>query len=520
MMKRNEQGIALVITLFLMASLSALAVSLMFLAQTETASSRNYRTMSQARYAGEAGVHRVINYVVTTYPIPSSATLANFDYTKSPVTCVSGCTHIASAGASCNASTPALASSTGCVVLSGVSGLTNYPDATVTAAFPAAGSGTLAVNSSGSTTNAAAGTVTYSATAVLMSLRTLNSYGAGTSVVEGWKVLSDGTVPGSTPATVEVTSAFEQQYGDAETFAVFATGTGCGAINLGGTVVTQSFDGTNTYNTGGNVGTNGNMTIGGHVDVHGSLSSPRKGVGTCQTGSVTALTESGSASVDNNALVQLPAALSFATPAVPAIYTGEYTSLNSVSQVCAAVTLPATCSTSGNGSNAIATIDPMGTTVNLGNVSANLVLMGGNYNINSIGNVNITTGTSFTGSSTVVVNLAGRASTDTATQQTLANPFSVTSQSIQNPSMDASKFQVLYGGTGQIDMTGGATTSIMLYAPNASVVTHGNSAIYGSLLAAQVTSQGTPNFIYDTRLKKKFFTVGGWEMTAFSWKKY
>ena len=56
MNRNNEQGVALVITLFLMASLSALAVSLMFLSQTETSASRNYRTMSQARYAGEAGV--------------------------------------------------------------------------------------------------------------------------------------------------------------------------------------------------------------------------------------------------------------------------------------------------------------------------------------------------------------------------------------------------------------------------------------------------------------------------------
>jgi hypothetical protein len=159
----------------------------------------------------------------------------------------------------------------------------------------------------------------------------------------------------------------------------------------------------------------------------------------------------------------------------------------------------------------------MGATISLGNVSANVVLKGGSYSINSIGNVNITTGTSLMGvNNTVVVNLVGKASNGSE----LANPFSVTSQSIQNPSMDASKFQILYAGAGQIDMTGGAATSVMLYAPNASVVTHGTSAIYGSLLSASVTSQGTPDFIYDSRLKKKFFTVGGWEMTSFSWKKY
>src|SRR5204863_4568476 len=83
--RRNDEGIALVFTLFLMASLSALAISLMFLSQTETSSTRNYRTMSQARYAGEAGAHKAINYMINSYTQPSS--FANYNLTVSPVTC-------------------------------------------------------------------------------------------------------------------------------------------------------------------------------------------------------------------------------------------------------------------------------------------------------------------------------------------------------------------------------------------------------------------------------------------------
>src|SRR6476619_2448312 len=108
----GEQGVALVFTLFLMAALSALAVSLMFLAQTETASTRNYRTMSQARYAGEAGVHKAINYLVNTYPVPTSIP-SDFDPTKSPVE---------------RTGTP--------VVLSAITGLgSNYHDSAVVSAF-------------------------------------------------------------------------------------------------------------------------------------------------------------------------------------------------------------------------------------------------------------------------------------------------------------------------------------------------------------------------------------------------
>src|SRR3954453_16583308 len=110
-MKRNEQGIALVITLFLMATLSALAVSMMFLAQTETAASRNYKTMSQARYSAEAGVPMMANYLINTGCVPAS----NFDATRVPVTCTgTACLHHA-AGA-CTPTTIATAVSTGCIV--------------------------------------------------------------------------------------------------------------------------------------------------------------------------------------------------------------------------------------------------------------------------------------------------------------------------------------------------------------------------------------------------------------------
>ena len=66
----HERGIALVLALFLMSALSVLGASLMFLSQTETYASMNYRMMSQARYAAEAGVHEARTFLVdsTQYP--------------------------------------------------------------------------------------------------------------------------------------------------------------------------------------------------------------------------------------------------------------------------------------------------------------------------------------------------------------------------------------------------------------------------------------------------------------------
>ena len=503
-MRTDEKGIALVFTLFLMASLSALAVSLMFLSQTETAGTRNYRTMSQARYAGEAGVHKAINYL-TSYTPPS--TFSNYDLTVSPVTCTSGC------------------ATNGPVVLSGgVTGVTsNYPQAAIASAFASAVQGTLATNVAGTTTNAALGTVTFGATARLLSMRRVTSYGGGLGTIQTWEITAVGTVPGAMPATVEVSAVLERQLVDAQTFAVFATGTGCGAINLGGNVETKSYDSSIAGSaaapdlSGGNVGTNGNMTISGNVGVHGSLSSPRSGVGACVNGSgVTALTTSGAATVDNNNVIQLPQPLNFETPALPSPMPPT-TTMSTGAQICAGVvasiaTAPlATCTATSP-----VTIDPMGGTVVLGNLSGDVVLKGGNYIINSVASGNVTVATSAAGATGLVINLGGKTSTGTE----LTEVWNQTGQDIVNPSMDASRFQIIYAGTAKFDMHGGANAAFVLYAPNATVETHGNGNIYGSILTRSVTSAGTPEFIYDRRLDRTAYTMGNFVMTSFSWKKY
>ena len=70
--------------------LSVLASSLMFLSQTETYASMNYRMMSQARYGAEAGVQKAGNFLFDTaqYQKPGTVVtdlLASYDYSGSPV---------------------------------------------------------------------------------------------------------------------------------------------------------------------------------------------------------------------------------------------------------------------------------------------------------------------------------------------------------------------------------------------------------------------------------------------------
>jgi Tfp pilus assembly protein PilX len=555
-MKPNERGIALVITLFLMATLSALAVSMMFLAQTETAASRNYRTMSQARYAAEAGVHELANYLMNTGYVPA----ANYDPTKSPVTCTGGsCAHTAGGG-SCTPTSLANAVSTGCVVVGYSTATTNNPDATVHT--PTAS--TLAVNSSGSTTNAAAGTVTYTAGAILMSMKTVNVYGGGTSTVETWQIVSDGTVPPSTAAIVEVSSTIEREVGFATTYAVFATSAQCSAITINGNASTDSYNsaaasswsggsvgsGTPvTTNTNGGIGTNGNLNVGGSVAIGGTLSTPRTGAGACSNSNVDAITGSGTWSYGGTH--QLSQSVSYPPPGpIPAAPTTP-TNLAANSAICSAALQNSgwACSVTGNKM----TLYPTSTgtsTLTLGNVAVaantdiliegraasvgppavsainDVTLVVNSFNIGNNATLSLADGTQagnpranvvmeISGQnlgSTKPLDLSGGGSVNTSV------PSDITSSGATG--YDGTRFQIEYAGNGEIDMVGNNSIAAMVYAPLAFVETKGHGSLYGSVLANTFTDTGGATINYDTSMSTKFSTLGNFMLTSFSWKKY
>ena len=76
----GEQGIALVLALFMVLVMSVLGSSLVFVSQTETLSSHNYRLMSQARYGAESGLHKAANYLLSS-AFPG---LSGFKYDRRP----------------------------------------------------------------------------------------------------------------------------------------------------------------------------------------------------------------------------------------------------------------------------------------------------------------------------------------------------------------------------------------------------------------------------------------------------
>jgi hypothetical protein len=530
--RRSERGIALVLSLFLMMAMSIVAASLMFMSQTETYSSMNYRLMSQARYGAEAGISKAANYLMFSYAAPQTGggdPLAAYVYSGvSPVTW-GGNPVVLSAN-------PAVPS--------------NYPVAAVQAAFSAAAGGTLSM----------AGTnVNYQPYATLMSMRQVNVYGGGVATIQTWQVVSDGVVSLGRTAKVEVTATIESVPTPAGMYAAFATDGGCGALTFSGNMAVDSYD-SSTYNaglggqptaangqltaSGGNVGTNGNLGFSGSAVIDGTLSTPRIGIGACSQGNVDALTASGAATlcpnpnatctngtIQPNSTVQLPQAWQVPTPPAPSPMPPTSTVSIDHNTACSDLGLASTVQPAGtayctfvNGHgnvNDVLTVVPNGATIAWGNVTVgskiDLVLQGGQYNVNSIAftaNSSSTIGT-VAGTGPVVMNVAG-----VGIDPSSGYVVDFGGGALMNSTFDPSLFQIEYAGTGQLQMRGNSTASAMVMAPNAAATLVGTADFYGAMVAKTFNVTGNVNMHYDRHLASNFYFAGSPMLSSFSWKRF
>ena len=119
---------------------------------------------------------------------------------------------------------------------------------------------------------------------------------------------------------VEVEATIERRPAPVFSYAAFATFNGCSALNFAGGATTAQLRFAVTsragrsLDTGGNVGTNGNLDgNGGPTTINGTLSTPQAGVGNCTAGNVTAATISGWGTVEEG-LVTLPQQITLPTP--------------------------------------------------------------------------------------------------------------------------------------------------------------------------------------------------------------
>ncbi|MGC1903494.1 MAG: PilX N-terminal domain-containing pilus assembly protein [Candidatus Acidiferrum sp.] len=519
MRNKNEQGMALILALILVLVLSVMAVSLLFVARTDTWSSMNYRAMTRGRYAAESGISATANFLMFNYAPPGAASdpITSYDTTKSPVTLAGNATPVALAASGSTAPNG-----------------NTYPSSSVRSAFQAAAAGTL----SGGNTSASS---TYTPYATLLSMKQFNAYpGSIPTTIQTWEITSDGDVAGIRKARVEVSAVLEREASPVFAYAAFATSNGCGALGFGGGGTTDSYDSSqyagsgsvSLQNSGGNVGTNGNLAASGSkTTINGSLSTPRAGVGSCSSSSVTALSTNGNATVTGG-VTELPQPIVYPPPPAPSPAPPQ-TGM-SVQKKADCTGVP-NCSASGTD-----TIITGGSTSNptlLGNLSVNSGAVlhfappasyspGSNpnspnpvvFNINSV---------SFTGNATVqidpipgttpaqyapiLLNFAGTG---------VSTPIDFTGGTIANPTLNSGLFQIQYAGTGNVVLTGGAGAAGVLYAPNASVKFTGGGDWYGAVISQYVTDLGGAAIHYDRHLQTEYFMAGPFILSTFNWKSF
>ena len=482
-LRSDEQGIALVMALLMVLAVSVVTGSLVMVARSEALSSTSYTSMSQVRYGAESGVHAAANYFLNNYAAPATP-FAGFNINVSPVT-FNGQPVVLS-------SDPAVASV--------------YSDAAVVNAFVANSVGNLNVNGA---------PVAYSARARLMAMSTVTDYFTQQPVtIQTWEITGVGRIIGSGQSLVEVEATVERRPAPVFQYAAFATHNGCNAMSFAGGADTHSYDSGNLAagiaNTGGNVGTNGNLDgNGATTTINGTLSTPKSGVGNCTANNVTAATLAGWGTVEEG-LVNLPQPITLPTP--PNI-TPPTTNITFNSGGCPAGPPWAPfCTASAGGS----TISPptASTVIQMGNVNLNgssiVHMKAGIYELNSLtlnGNSKIIVDTG-----PVIIKIKG---------QGVTTPLDLAGGGVSNPSLDPSKLQFVYAGTGNVKITGGTDTAALVYAPNASGSFAGASTnFYGAVVTKYVTSMGGFSLFYDRRLQNSVMTAGPPMMTAFTWKTF
>ncbi len=497
MKRNNERGSALIFALILILVLSAMAGSLMFLSNSETYSSMNYRMMAQTRYGAEAGVHAAANFLMNTYVPPTTPPGTPFPGYNTAVY-------------------PVQTAAGGPVFLSTLAGQpSTYPNPQTQAAFANA----MNVNQP---LQAGANTVNYTASAQLMSMISIIPFGTTTPVtIQTWQITAHGDIANVRNAEAEVVTTLEQYDSPAFGYAAYADSNGCAALTFTGNGTTDSYDSgglplvggvatapASFNNYGGNVGTNGNLTnSGANPTINGTLSTPNAGFGVCGAGNVTAFSGSNLNQITGG-LVQLPQAVTFPTPVIPP---PGVTNVNNTAAL-------------GPGTNCPPPNPPIAGTCIFGDINLSggkvVTLTPGTYNINSLsitGSAQLVVapyppGTPLAGQyGPIVVNVAGNNNT---------TPITLAGNGISNPTYNPADLQFLYAGTGSIQIAGNGASAAVVYAPNATASFKGNGAFYGSVIAKQLTDVGNGAIHYDEKLKKSLFTIGNYVLNSFTWNKY
>ncbi len=505
---RGERGVALFVTILALLLLTAVAAGMMYLSSTETAISSNFKAEETAYFSARAGVEEVRDRMLPTsvyaapysiapqiatlalppgnpaalYVLPSGVTMADVTKTTSPNPYFDDeLCHDLTIGSM----TQSTSANSRCTALP--SGSSWYPATQPASAAPVAldykwvrvtlkannSNTAVPVNGSSGNANVVCWNGISEVTAASTSASACNSLTPIANPV--YLVTALAVTPSGARRVVQQEIAQTPKGGLPG--GLFATGTGCSALNLAGNAATGSFnsatEGTpanppsNETSSGGDVGANGNISLGGtSTNVHGKLSTDQSPtVGSCPGNGVS---KTGSPSYGSIAGLASPY-----TPPVPPIPNPLPPQTS--------VTYKNTTLTPGSYGN----VTMKGTVTLTGGTVASPAV----YTINSL-TLNGSATLQITGP--VIINLAG--------QPSLATVLDMTGGGFSNSTYVPSDFVINYGGSGSMIVTGGTDAYAVINAPNAAITFRGGSNFYGEAIGNTIDDQGGTNFYWDTSL--------------------
>jgi hypothetical protein len=514
---RREQGVALLLSILCLLLLTAVAAGMMYLSATETAINGNFKNEEAAYFAARAGVEEVRDRILPANANTISASLptalpsgtnagvlyvlngvsgSNITDNTSPYFDDELCHDFTIGSWTQNTTVNQRCNS----VPGGTAWYTCVPTPCTTASNSAYATSTFPLD--------------YKWVRVTLKSNNSTAYyvnGANTSLPVCWNgtsevVTAGGTQPVATQCgalkpvatpvylvtAVAVMSngakrVVQQELAETPTGTLpgglFATGTGCSALNVQGNAQTGSYNSsTGTFNSstgtysnqvssGGDVGSNGNIYLGGSsAAVNGQISTPLAvTVGSCPGNGIT---KSGGATYTS------------ATGSAP-VYTAPVPPVPNPLPPTTSITEKDVTLAAG----AYGNVTIKGTVTLAGGTDVNHPAV---YTINSL---------TFNGGATlnitgpVVINLAGQ---NLATSTTPV--LDMNGGTFSNTSGLASDFVVNYGGSNPVGIIGGNDAYAVINAPNSPLTFKGNSNFYGEAIGSTIDLQGNGTFYWDKAL--------------------
>jgi len=444
---KDERGIALVMTLLFLVVTGILATALVFTVQNEMKTSTAYKYSQQAFYVANAGVQRAVEWYTNSYTphVPAS----DYDSTTLPVK-YSGSN----------------------VLLAGQTGFTStYPESSrITAFTTLLNNKSLEANENNTGIYAVNATLLKYRAANFINLTTFASY---TSAIERWRLNSTGYwgTLAKPMGVSEITGVVENSGNALFDRALW----GIDWVQLGGTVLIDSYDpafgpyGGANIGDNGAIGSDGYITANGTVDIQGDV----------------AYFDAANSNISSTCTV-----------------TGDIINLQEKREFPPIPSFTVGATNITKNSTGTTTINPGAYgTVNV--KKGELLLSPGTYYFDSISD-----------SANGHIAISGNTTIYVKTNLDLGG------SGVFNPTGDPTLLTVYYSGTSEAKIHGNPEAFVEIYAPNAPMKLVGTSDFYGSFVGKTVTIQGTPKVHFDEgclneHLIQRPFRIINWSQNVY-----